>query len=170
MSRSVHRLGGGLGRSGVALFFDDARDGGHIVGRADDIADRNVDGEDVAEQIREGEGGEGIAAQVDEVRVRADLGRGQPQQRCDRTLHGVEDRLAFVSGRVQGLKLEGLGARDIGVQLFKAGTVLLVQLGPGQLRDTGQQAVGGRERLGLHQEVAGHLVGLQLRVAGYLLK
>ncbi|SKG29421.1 Uncharacterised protein [Mycobacteroides abscessus subsp. bolletii] len=72
------------------------------------------------------------------MRVRAHLGRRQPQQSRDRALHDIQDRLALMSGRVQCLQLKRLGGGDIGVQLLQAGAVLLMELRSSKLRDAGQ--------------------------------
>ncbi|SHP12936.1 Uncharacterised protein [Mycobacteroides abscessus subsp. abscessus] len=56
---TVHGFGGGSYRMTVCfpVSFHDACDSGQIVGGADDIANRNLHSEDIAQQVREGKGG-----------------------------------------------------------------------------------------------------------------
>ncbi|SLI51766.1 Uncharacterised protein [Mycobacteroides abscessus subsp. abscessus] len=56
---TVHGFGGGSYRMTVCfpVSLHDACDSGQIVGGADDIANRNLHSEDIAQQVREGKGG-----------------------------------------------------------------------------------------------------------------
>ena len=158
---AVHgREGGALG-PGRLLRLDVEGEVRQACRRADDDADRHLDVEDLLQQVGEGQRRQRVAAEVDEVRVAVDLVGARAEQclrgQDDGVDHGLVDR-----GLAQRAQFVHPRVGQIGVQLLEAFAVVRLQLWPQHLADSGEQAVGRAERLGLDQEVRRDLVGLQL--------
>ena len=71
---------------------------------------------------------------------------------------------------MQRAQLVGLAFGQLGVERFEPLAVLVLQPRPQQLARVGQQPVLGGERLGLDEEVARDLVGVELGLLGDLLQ
>ena len=158
---------GGSLRTRSAFGLNIFRELPQIAGRTDDLSDRHLHVEDVLQQVGEGQGGQRITAEVDELCVRVRCAADQAQQRLGGTRHGVDDRPVRRTF-AQRTQLGRPGVGQFGVQLLEPFAVVLLELWPQQLADPRQQPVVGAERLGLDQEVGRHLIGLQFGEFGCL--
>jgi hypothetical protein len=71
---AVHRREGRSRGTGLPFGFDVGREGSQVAGRADDDADGHVDVEDLVQQVGECQRGQGVSAQIGEVRVGLKVG------------------------------------------------------------------------------------------------
>ena len=153
----------------LLLRLDVVGDGRQVVGRADDHAHRHVDVEDLVQQVAECQRRQRVSAQVGEVRVRVQLGGRRAQQRGGGPGHRLQHRCVGTAA-AQFAELVGLPVGQVGVELFEAFAVVLLEFRPRQLADAGQQAVLQRERRCLDDEVARHLIRLQVGLVGHVLQ
>ena len=168
-ARAVHRGEGGSGTTWLPHGIDVGGERGEVIGRADDHRHRNLDIEDVGQQIGERQRRQGVTPELGEVGVGGDVGRRRAQQRCRGANNRVLHR-ALAAIAPQRLQLVGLLGRQLGVQRLELVAVPLFQLRPGQLADTGEHPVLGGPRRRLDQEVARYLERLQAAGPRHLVK
>ncbi len=144
----------------LSFALDVVGDRPQVAGRTDDHAHRDIDVEDLAQQVAECQRGQRVSTQVGEVGIGCQVRLGRTEhRRC-----GPADRLQHRrvgAAATQFGQLVGLAFGQVGVELLQALAVVLLQLRPRQLADAGQQAVFQGELRRLDNEVTRHLVGLQ---------
>jgi hypothetical protein len=112
-----------------------------------------------AQQIGERQRGQRVSTQVGEVCVRSQL-FSRHAKLCGRgPADGLQHRRVGAA-LPQRPQLVDLTLGQLRIQLFQKRAVVLLELGPRQLADAGEQAVFDCERRGLHDEVAWNLIGL----------
>ena len=157
---AVHRRKRRPLRTGCPLRLDVVGDDLQVGGRADDDTHRHVDVEDLLQQVGKRQRGQGVSAQVVEVRVGTQIGGRCAQQRAGGPADGLQHR-PVGTAVAQRAQLVGLAFGQLGVELFQTLAVVLLELRARQLADAGEQTVLQRERRCLDDEVARDLVGLQ---------
>ena len=89
----VDRRERGALRTGPALGLDAFRKLSQVGGWTDDVPHRHLHSEDLVQQVGEGQRGQGVAAEVGEMRVRVEAGAGGSQQHPRGADQGVDHRL-----------------------------------------------------------------------------
>ena len=114
-------------RGRCPLGLDVVGDGLQVGGRADDHPDRHVDVEDLVQQVGECQRGQGVPAQVGEMRVGKQIGGRRAQQGS----RGSTDRLQHRpvgAALAQLAQLVDLTFGQVGVQLLEPLAVVLLEL------------------------------------------
>ena len=113
------------------------------------------------QQVGEGQRGQRVPTQIGELRVGLQVGGGRAQQGAGGPADGFQHR-PVGAALAQRPQLVGLAVGQVGVELLEPLAVVLLELGPRQLADAGQQTVLEGERRCLDDEVARDLVRLQV--------